>query len=133
MPIVFNKVERANPQDRTLPKKWYPTLKTINQLGEKEVAKEMADETTLNRKEAEMSIDRLGIVLLRNLLGGNSVQLGDWGSFHLTCNGEGSETKEGVTAHSIKSMNIRFTPGKALKEALNGASFIFAEDLVSGK
>jgi hypothetical protein len=56
MSIIFNKVERANPQDRTAPKKWYPTLKTISQVGEKEVAKEIADETTLNPKEAEMGI-----------------------------------------------------------------------------
>jgi predicted histone-like DNA-binding protein len=133
MPIVFNKVERANPQDRNSPKKWYPTLKTINQVGEKGVAREMVEETTLNRKEAEMSIDRLGTVLVRNLLAGNSVQLGEWGSFHLTCNGEGSDTKEGVTAGSIKNLNIRFSPGKALKEALAGASYVFAEDLVSGK
>jgi nucleoid DNA-binding protein len=61
------------------------------------------------------------------------VQLGDWGSFHLTCNSEGSETKEGVTVANIKGLNIRFTPGKALKETLKGASFVFAEDLVSGK
>ncbi|MDR2056985.1 MAG: hypothetical protein LBP83_01650 [Dysgonamonadaceae bacterium] len=38
MPIVFNKVERANPQDGTLPKKWYPALKTFRQAGEREVA-----------------------------------------------------------------------------------------------
>ncbi|MDR1115609.1 MAG: HU family DNA-binding protein [Tannerella sp.] len=133
MPIVLNKVERANPQDRTIPKKWYTTVKTISQVGEKEVAKEIADETTLNRKEAEMSLDQLEKVLLRNLLASNSVQLGDWGSFHLTCNGEGSDTKEEVTVASVKNLNIRFSPGKTLKEALKGASFVFSEDLVSGK
>jgi predicted histone-like DNA-binding protein len=133
MPIVFNKVERANPQERTAPKKWYPTLKTLSQVGEREVAKEIADETTLNRKEAEMGLDQLEKVLIRNLLASNSVQLGDWGSFHLTCNGEGSETKEGVSPGNIKNLNIRFVPGKALKEALKSATFVFAEDLVSSK
>ncbi|MDR2627780.1 MAG: HU family DNA-binding protein, partial [Dysgonamonadaceae bacterium] len=122
MPIVFNKVERANPQDRTAPKKWYPTLKTLSQVGEKEVAKEIADETTLNRKEAEMGLSQLEKVLIRDLLSSNSVQLDDWGSFHLTCNSVGSDTKEGVTAANIRNLNIRFTPGKALKEALKGAS-----------
>ncbi|MDR1526293.1 MAG: DNA-binding protein, partial [Dysgonamonadaceae bacterium] len=59
MPIVFNKVERANPLDRTQPKKWYPILKTLSQVGESEVAKAISDETTLNRKEAEMALDQL--------------------------------------------------------------------------
>ncbi|MDR0700315.1 MAG: HU family DNA-binding protein [Tannerella sp.] len=132
MAIVYNKVERANPQDRTVPKKWYPVLKTINQLKEKDVAKEISDETTLNRKEAEMALTQLEKVLIRNLLISNSVQLGDWGSFHLTCHSTGSDTKESAGASNIQNLNIRFTPGKALKDALKDASFIFAEDIVSG-
>jgi predicted histone-like DNA-binding protein len=100
-------------------------------VGESTVAKEISDETTLNRKEAEMALDQLEKVLLRNLLASNSVQLGDWGSFHLTCNGEGSDTKDEVTANSIKHLNIRFTPGKTLRNALKEATFIFAEDTVT--
>lgn len=57
MSVFFNKVERGNPLDATAPKKWYATLKTINQVGESEVAKLISDETTLNRKEAEMALD----------------------------------------------------------------------------
>jgi predicted histone-like DNA-binding protein len=133
MPIVFNKIERANPQDRTAPKKWYPILKTLGQVGEREVAKEISDETTLNRKEAEMGLYQLEKVLLSNLLASNSVQLGEWGSFHLTCHGEGSDTKEEVGAGNIRNLNIRFVPGKALRNALKNASFVFAEDLVISK
>jgi predicted histone-like DNA-binding protein len=131
MPIVFNKVERANPQDRTAPPKWYPALKTLKQMKEKDVAKDIAEETTLNRKEAEMTLIQLEKVLVRNLLASNSVQLGDWGSFHLTCHSKGSDTKEDVSVSNIQNLNIRFTPGRALKEALKNASFIFAEDIVS--
>jgi nucleoid DNA-binding protein len=57
------------------------------------------------------------------------VQLGDWGSFHLTCNSEGKETKEALTVKDVKGLNIRFTPGKAIKEALQKASFVFVENL----
>ncbi|MDR1222679.1 MAG: HU family DNA-binding protein [Tannerella sp.] len=133
MPIVFNKIERANPQDRTAPKKCYPILKTISQVGQKGVARDIADETTLNPSEAEMALNQLQKVLTRNLLASNSVQLGEWGSFHLTCNGEGSDTKEGVTAANIRNLNIRFTPGKALRDALKEAVFVFSEDLVSSR
>ena len=131
MPVFLNRVERANPLNRSLPKKWYATIKTVMQIGESTVARQIADETTLNRKEAEMALTQLEKVLINNLLASNSVQLGDWGSFHLTCNSEGFDTKEGVTAAAVKGLNIRFAPGKALKEALNKAGFVFAEDLVS--
>jgi predicted histone-like DNA-binding protein len=131
MAILFNRVERANPQDRTK-KKWYPILKTIKKMGERDVAREIADETTLNRKEAEMALEQLEKVLIRNLLNSNSVQIGEWGSFHLTCKSEGAETKEAVSAGNIKGLNIRFIPGKSLRDALNGATYIPAETLVTG-
>ena len=131
MSILFNRVERANPQDRTKTK-WYPVLKTVKKVSERDVAKQIADETTLNRKEAEMALEQLQKVLISSLLASNSVQIGEWGSFHLTCSSEGSETKEKVSANNIQKLNIRFVPGKSLRDALNGATFIPAESLVTG-
>ena len=131
MPILLNKVERANPLNREASKKWYATFKTVSQISEKAVAKQIADETTLNPKEAEMSIAQFKKVLVSSLLSSNSVQLGDWGSFHLTCNSEGFDTKQEVTANAIKGVNIRFTPGKELKDELKKANYVFVEDLMS--
>ncbi|MDR1678806.1 MAG: HU family DNA-binding protein [Prevotellaceae bacterium] len=130
MAILLNKVERGNPMNKTAPKKWYVVPRTVTQVKENEVAKQIADETTLNRKEAEMALSQFQKVLITNLLAGNSVQLGNWGSFHLTCNSEGIESKEKLTAVALKGLNIRFSPGKELKEALAKATFVFAEDLV---
>ena len=129
MPILLNRIERGNPVTKT--KKWYATIKTVAQVKENAVAKQIADETTINRKEAEMAMAQLEKVLINNLMASNSVQLGDWGSFHLTCNSEGYDTRQEVTAKAVKGLNIRFKPGKAIKEALKNASFVFAEGLVS--
>ena len=61
MPIFYNKVQRAvNPGDAESEKKWYPVAKAIKRATEKEIAKYIARETTLNPKEAEMAIDLLG-------------------------------------------------------------------------
>ena len=130
MAIVLNRVERINPQTKT--KKWYATIKTVAQVKEKAVAKQIADETTMNRKEAEMALAQLEKVLINNLLSSRSVQLGDWGVFHLTCNSEGKETRGDINARAVKGLNIRFKPGKALREAIKSASFVFTDNL-SGK
>ena len=129
MAIVLNRIERMNPLTKI--KKWYAVLKTVSQVRESAVARQISEETTLNRKEAEMALAQLEKVLTANLLMSRSVQLGDWGSFHLTCNSEGKETKGEVTARAVKGLNIRFKPGKELREALKKASFVFADDLVS--
>jgi predicted histone-like DNA-binding protein len=130
MAIFFNKVLKALPSNPTV-KKWYATLKRISMIPEKQVAKLIADETTLNHKEAEMAISQLEKILLRELLASNSVQLGDWGSFHLTCNSSAHDTREEVTGRSIRKLNVRFTPGSTIKEGLEHAEFIPAESIVT--
>jgi len=128
MAILFNKVERVLPNNKTV-KKWYASLKRITMVKEKQVAKLIADETTLNAKEAEMALSLLEKVLINQLLSGNSVQLGDWGSFNLTCNSSAHDTREEVTGRSIQRLNVRFTAGKSLKNALANAEFKAAESL----
>ena len=63
---------------------------------------ELADETTLNPSEAMMAIRQLRKILLRRLLGGESVKLGNWGSFSVTLSSLGVPTKEEVNAKNIK-------------------------------
>lgn len=57
MAIIYDKVAKKSPQDKSV--KWYASVKTIKQVDDKEVARLIADETTLNPKEAEMAIAQL--------------------------------------------------------------------------
>ena len=74
MAILVKPVQRINPLDKEAPKKWYVTQVTTAQADETEVAMELADETTLNPSEAMMAIRQLRKILLRRLLGGESVK-----------------------------------------------------------
>lgn len=118
MAVFYNKVQRKNPSDPTATAKWYPSLRTTGMLKEKEVARQIADETTLNPKEAEMALSQLHKIMVRALSNGESIQLGDWGSFHLTLNAEGTANEADANATKVKRFNIRFAPGKELKEAI---------------
>ncbi|MDR1129708.1 MAG: HU family DNA-binding protein [Prevotellaceae bacterium] len=123
MSLFFKKVLRGNPSNPTAPKKWYPILKSIGLVKEREVAKLLADETTLNPKEAEMTLFQLLKVIVRLLLDGHTVQLGELGSFRLTARGEGSDTEEEVNAGKIKSVHLHFTPSDELRKEINDATF----------
>jgi predicted histone-like DNA-binding protein len=129
MALFYNKVQRKNPAKQSEPAKWYPVLRSVTQVTEKEVGKRIADETTLNPKEAEMAISQLLKVLKAELLAGNTVKLGDWGTFHLTVNSNGVATEQEVTATLIKQVNINFLAGDELREALNKAEFKPASSL----
>jgi hypothetical protein len=78
-----------------------------------------------------MALDRFQQILIRLLLDSHSVQLGDWGSFYLTCNSTGADAKAEVGAGNIKNLNVRFAPGTELTDALKHATFTPVETLVS--
>lgn len=130
MPIVLKKVQRINPQRKDEPMKWYGVQKSMKKMNESEVAALVAEETTLNPSEALMAIRQLRKVVQRTLLGGQSVQLGDWGSFNVRISTTGSETQKGLTVGNVRNVRINFQPGNELKAAMQNASFVWAEDLV---
>jgi predicted histone-like DNA-binding protein len=129
MSLLYNKVERGNPANPGAPKLWYLILKSMGLVKEKEVAKRVADETTLNPKEAEFAIYQLFKVVTDYLLNGKTVQLGELGTFRLTVHSEGAATEADVTATQIKNVTVRFTASEALKEALKKATFTAVESL----
>jgi predicted histone-like DNA-binding protein len=98
---------------------------------EREIAKKLAEETTLNPKEAEMAISQLKKVVIELLLEGHTVQLGELGSFRLTITADGSTTEREVTANKIKKVNVRFTASEEFRTAMGKASFTDISSLTS--
>lgn len=133
MPLFYNKVQRANPMDKEAPKKWYPVLKSVGMMEVQEVARLIADETTLNPKEAEMALAQLEKVLINALLSGQTVSIGSWGSFQLTISADGADTEKEAVPSKIRKVNVRFQPGRTLKEAIAKATFRQAADMLSNK
>ena len=133
MSLLYNKMKRYNPLNPGDEPKWYPVLKSTESVGEKEVGQLIADETTLNEKEAEMALHQLMKILIRLLLSGKTVKLSGVGSFRLTVNSEGSATEEEANANKIKKVNLRFTPSETMRDALKKATFIDASTLLNKK
>lgn len=119
MSLFYKKTAKKNPMSPESPKKWYILLKSTGQVGEKEVAKLLADETTLNPKEAEMALAQFQKIMSRLLLDGKTVTIGDWGSFYLTASSYPAVSEAEAKASLLKNLNIRFNPGKEMKEQIN--------------
>ena len=133
MAILIKPIQKVNPKDPEVAPKWYITQVTTNQADETEVAMDIADETTLNPSEAKMALRQLRKVLLRRLLGGESVAFGGWGSFSISISSTGVDNKEDVTARNIKSVNLLFQPDAEFKADLNKAKFAWVDKLAEGK
>ena len=124
MSILYSKIQRVNPRNPQADRKWYLVPNRVEQKTEKEIAEALSKNTTLSRGEAVLVLDELQAVIQNSLLDGYSVQMGDWGSFQLTFNCTGTDTEAECTADKITSVNIRFRPGKQMKEALAKATFL---------
>jgi predicted histone-like DNA-binding protein len=131
MPVFYNKVKRGNPSNPSAPKLWYPVLKSTGLVREKEVARLLSDETTLNPKEAEMAIYQLLKVMVRLLLDGHTVQLGSLGSFRLTAHSRGVATEAEVTAALIEKLTVRFSESEEVKDNVKKATFKDVSSLVN--
>jgi len=83
-------------------------------------------------------LDALQYEILQTLSDGNSVRLGDLGSFRLTMHGEGASTAKEAKekgANLIKRVSVRFTKSSAMRLALDKRNLIFGaqDDIQNAK
>jgi predicted histone-like DNA-binding protein len=123
MTVKYTVVARGKPGDPEAPKKYYPMVKSVGRVTLRQLAQRIADISTVSSVDTVAMLEALLTVIPRELAEGRTVQLGDLGTFGLRVRGEGAETAEAVTAHSITKTLIGFRPGKRFKEMLPGLSF----------
>ena len=61
--------------------------------------------------------------LREQMLAGNSVQLGDMGTYHVELKTEGAVTTDDFGVNNIKEVNVRWKPGKRFQNLRSEASF----------
>ena len=126
MALFYRGVQRRNPSNLSAPYLWYPSLVKIGTTNEKTLSEKIADETTLNKKEADMAVSQMFKIIPADLLDAKTVQLGDLGYFYLTVKtktGAGVDSEGQVSADQIESVMLRFMPTKSFREKLNKAQF----------
>lgn len=131
MSLFYNRIQRINPMDPTASRKWFPVLKSIGTYNDDDVSGEIAEITKLTPKEAETALYQFQEVLIKALLSGKTVKLAKLGTFRLTLNTVGSDTKEEVTHQMIKKVNVRFSPSDTFKERVAKARFSMAVNIVT--
>jgi len=123
MSVKYNVVPKKNPQDREAPAKFYPVVNSSGKVNQRNLAQKGSLQSTLSAADLAAAMEILLTLIPQELMAGNIIDLGDFGSFRLSVKAEGSETAEEVTAHNVKSVKVRFTPGKEFKYAMSRVTF----------
>lgn len=115
--LRYKVVERENVATR---QKTYFAMPVLNApVGLDEVAEAIEKTSTVSSADIKAVLDALQYEIMRNLRAGNSVRLGDVGSFRPTLASRSTATAEEFTAANIKNVRVTFTPGSKLREMLS--------------
>ena len=124
MSTKYNVVARGNPADPEAPQKYYASIKSSGRVTLRELSRQIAEISTVSTVDTMAVLEALLILIPREISRGNVVELGDFGSFWMRIQSDGSDTLEEVKANNIKRVLPRFTPGRVFRRALNNTEFV---------
>lgn len=121
MAIKYHVIERINPQDRTAPKKFYANAVKRGHMGIKGIAERITESSSASKADTLLVLHALATQMGMLLTEGYSVKVEGIGTFRVTVNSSGAETKEEYGPHLIRKHSIRFYPDTELKDRINRA------------
>lgn len=124
MSIKYKAIQKTNPRKPEAEKLYYPTAVSSGKVGVAEIARRISDKsTTVSDIDAQAVIMALTKELAAAVRAGETVDLGDFGSFRITLHGKGKADAKEVSREDIKEVNIRFTAGKGVETSLSSIEF----------
>lgn len=114
--------------------KYYPQIAPTTPVTLAQIVKRIEKRSTVSSADVKAVLDALQYEVIDALQNGNSVRLGDLGSFRLSIKANGSTTSDEARrtgANAIKAVNVQFTKSVAMRDALSpsGVEFALQEDI----
>ena len=118
MAVKYRLIERKNlGNDKTeTPKKQYAQVIYGDLVEFETFLEEVADGSGVGSAQVKAVLDRINIVLKRNLAQGRRVNVGELGNFRFGVGSTGTPTTEEFTTSLIKEPKVVFSPGKASRK-----------------
>ena len=123
MPINYVLVEKGTPFDPAAPKKYYAQVKSKGETTLRELSENISDMSSLSSADVFAMMEAMLSTIPQELLSGRIVKLGDFGSFYTVVTGKGSDKKNEFNKSLIDKVEIKFRPGKIIKNLLKDAKF----------
>lgn len=117
---------KKNPQTKTV--RFYPQMAPTTPVSLAQVIKRVEKRSTVSSSDVKAVLDALQYEVVDALQNGNTVRLGDLGSFRLSIKAEGSDTAAAARragAAAIRAVNVQFTKSVAMRDALRPANVEF--------
>ena len=124
MAIKYKLVEKVNPQDTTLPKKFYASAIHDKHYKMSQLAKELAGRsTTASEGDTYSVLIGLRDLIREHLDRGDKVSLDGIGSFVINVTSIGADSAEKFYPANIKGGKLVFQPDNDMKEHISRVKF----------
>lgn len=104
--LKYNVVTKKSPIDQSV--KYYARLVPVNPVKLQSLAEPISEACTVTVHDVKAVLSALETQIVRELRNGNSVRLGDLGSFRPTISSKGANSVDEFTTGHIQRVNIRF-------------------------
>jgi predicted histone-like DNA-binding protein len=118
MSLLYKAIERLNPQNRAAGPKYYAEAVIRGKITYEEFLDAVCKDTTLNRDEVRMALNKSFKTILEFSKLGFSIHLDMLGYTRVTVRGEGKDTPEEVTADSVKDIVPHFVFSESFRSEL---------------
>ncbi|MCK9159704.1 MAG: HU family DNA-binding protein [Bacteroidaceae bacterium] len=119
MSIIFKKILRKKPGDKTSVGKYYPQLVTLGQSSTLPlIAAKMKNTSSLSLGDIKSVLTNFVECMMGELLNGKTVNIADFGVFSLTARTKGTKKEEDCVSGNIKSVHINFRASTTIKPSL---------------
>lgn len=114
--ITYIVTPKKNPKTEVI--KYYAQIAPIRPLRLDDIAEKISNQCTVTEHDVKAVLSALQEQVLMALREGNSVRLGDLGSFRPTISSDPSDAAADVTADNIKTVRVRYTMSARLRSSL---------------
>ena len=121
--MKYKVIKKVNPRDPKGPRKQYASPVNAGNLTLKDLAKEIAVNSSLSRGDVENVLINFVEQVPVFLKIGMSVKLGGFGTLRLSLSSEGVDEGDKFDASKIKGVKTIFTPGTELKKSFEDITF----------
>ncbi|PTX61029.1 putative histone-like DNA-binding protein [Kordia periserrulae] len=124
MAIKYKVTERGTPGvSGGGSKKYYASATARQKIDLKQLSERLAAISTVSEIDTIAVLQGLVHLLPEYLCKGNSVSLGDFGTFSVHIRSEGKDTPEAVNAYSITDVKVSFRPSVEFKNRMKTVKF----------
>lgn len=120
---------KKNPQKKT-ETKYYAQAAAATPITLPQIVKMIEKRSTVSSSDIKAVLDALQFEIIQALQNGNSVRLGDLGSFHITINSNGLSSEEAAKkngAKLIKKVSVQFVKSAEMGRAFDLSELTFMQ------